>query len=111
LPVITGKPAGDDLREGKRTLLLAYGLRAADRQRYTRAAKLLRGAIGNPQVQHDTVTKVRELLIDLGAVAEVETRIAELTDSALASMHSTDLDEPARSRLIELAAQATSRTS
>jgi geranylgeranyl diphosphate synthase type I len=110
-PVVTGKPAGDDLREGKRTLLLAYGLRAADRQRYTRAAKLLRGAIGNPHVQHDTVTQVRELLIELGAVAEVESRITELTDSALASLQSTDLDEPARARLIELAAQATSRTS
>jgi geranylgeranyl diphosphate synthase type I len=110
-PVVTGKPAGDDLREGKRTLLLAYGLRAADRHRHTKAATLLRGAIGNPQVQHDTVTQVRELLIDLGAVAEVESRIGELTDSALASMQSTDLDEPARSRLIELAAQATSRTS
>src|SRR5918997_2805159 len=110
-PEVTGKPAGDDLREGKRTLLLACGLRAADGQRHTKAAKLLRGAIGNPQVQHDTVTKVPEQLIELGAVAEVENRIAELTDSALANLHSADLDEPARSRLIELAAQATSRTS
>src|ERR687894_71180 len=110
-PVVTGKPAGDDLREGKRTLLLACGLRAADRHRKMKAAKLLRAAIGNSQVQHDTVTKVRELLIDLGAVAEVENRIAELTDSALANLHSADLAEPARARLIELAAQATSRTS
>ena len=110
-PVVTGKPAGDDLREGKRTLLLAYGLRAAERQRKMTAAELLRGAIGNPQVQHDTVTEVRELLIELGAVAEVESRIAELTNSALASLHSAELDEPARARLIELAAQATARTS
>src|ERR687894_275935 len=52
-PVVTGKPAGDDLREGKRTLLLACGLRAADRHRKMKAAKLLRAAIGNSQVQHD----------------------------------------------------------
>ncbi len=110
-PEVTGKPAGDDLREGKRTLLLAYGLRAADGQGKIKAAELLRGAIGNPQVQHDTVTEVRELLIELGAVAEVESRITELTDSALASLHNADLAEPARARLIELAAQATSRTS
>ncbi|HKR51057.1 MAG TPA: polyprenyl synthetase family protein, partial [Pseudonocardiaceae bacterium] len=76
-PVITGKPAGDDLREGKRTLLLAYGLRAADGQRHA-AADLLRGAIGNPHVEEDTVTAIRELLIELGAVAEVERRITEL---------------------------------
>src|ERR671917_1319171 len=110
-PVVTGKPAGDDLREGKRTLLLAYGLCNADKLRRTKAAKLLRGAIGNPQVQHDTVAEVRELLIELGAVIEVESRITELTDSALASLHSADLDEPAGARLIELAAQATARSS
>ena len=110
-PLVTGKPAGDDLREGKRTLLLAYGLRAADEQRHTTAADLLRGAIGDPQVRQGTVTAVRELLIELGAVAEVERRITGLTNSALASLCLADLAEPARARLIELATQATRRTS
>ena len=108
-PVVTGKPVGDDLREGKRTLLLAYGLRAADGQRNTAAADLLRGAIGDPQVDADTVTEIRELLIDLGAVAEVEDRITELTKSALDSLCAADLAEPAGARLAELAAQATCR--
>ncbi len=108
-PVVTGKPAGDDLREGKRTLLLAYGLRAADGQRHTAAADLLRGAIGDPQVDADTVTEIRELLIELGAVAEVERRITELTKSALASLCGADLAQPAGARLTELAAQATRR--
>jgi geranylgeranyl diphosphate synthase, type I len=110
-PLVTGKPAGDDIREGKRTLLLAYGLRAADEQRHTTAADLLRSAIGDPQVQQDTVSEIRELLIELGAVAEVERRITGLTDSALASLCLADLAEPARARLIELAATATRRTS
>ncbi len=110
-PLVTGKPAGDDLREGKRTLLLAYGLRAADEQRHTTAADLLRGAIGDPQVQLDTVTEIRELLIELGAVAEVERRITGLTSSALDSLRAADVAEPARTRLIELAAKAAHRTS
>jgi geranylgeranyl diphosphate synthase, type I len=108
-PLITGKPAGDDLREGKRTLLLAYGLRAADEKRQTGAADLLRGAIGNPQLDQDTVTKVRDVLIEIGAVAEVERRITTLTDSALRSLAAAELPEPASSRLIELAARATCR--
>ena len=108
-PSITGKPAGDDLREGKRTLLLAYGLRAADEKRQTGAAEVLRSAIGNPQVKADTVTNVRELLIEIGAVAEVERRISTLTDSALRHLGTADLDEPAGTRLAELAAQATCR--
>jgi geranylgeranyl diphosphate synthase type I len=110
-PGVTGKPAGDDLREGKRTLLLAYGLRTADQQRRTPAADLLRSAIGDPQVDEDTVTAVRELLVELGAVAQVERRITELTDSALSGLCRADLAEPARAQLIELAEQATSRTS
>ncbi|HKR50853.1 MAG TPA: polyprenyl synthetase family protein, partial [Pseudonocardiaceae bacterium] len=108
-PVITGKPAGDDLREGKRALLLAYGLRAADRQ-HPAAADLLRGAIGDPHVDEDTVTTIRELLLELGAVAEVERRITELTDSALAELCTADLAEPASAQLTELATQATCRT-
>jgi geranylgeranyl diphosphate synthase type I len=108
-PGVTGKPAGDDLREGKRTLLLACGLRAADEKRPPGAADLLRSAIGNPQVDDDTVTKVRELLIEIGAVAEVEQRITTLTDSALRVLCAADLAEPAGTRLSELAAQATCR--
>jgi geranylgeranyl diphosphate synthase, type I len=108
-PSITGKPAGDDLREGKRTVLLAYGLRAAEEKRRTGAAEVLRSAIGNPRLTEDTITDVRELLIEVGAVAEVERRISALTDSALRNLGATDLDEPAGTRLAELAAQATCR--
>jgi geranylgeranyl diphosphate synthase, type I len=108
-PRVTGKPAGDDLREGKRTLLLAYGLRTADEKRPTGAADLLRGAIGNPELDEDTVTKVRDLLIEIGAVAEVEQQITTLTDSALRVLRAADLAEPAGMRLSELAAQATRR--
>jgi geranylgeranyl diphosphate synthase, type I len=108
-PGVTGKPAGDDLREGKRTLLLAYGLRTADGQRRTADVALLRGAIGDPGLDEDTVTAVRALLVDLGAVAEVEDRITELTDSALAGLGTAEVAEPARTRLTELATQVTRR--
>ena len=110
-PAVTGKPAGDDLREGKRTLLLACGLRTADEQRRTAAAELLRGAIGDPGVDEDTVTAVQNVLVELGAVAEVERRITALTDSALVSLRGADLSAPVDLRLQELAAQATVRSS
>jgi geranylgeranyl diphosphate synthase, type I len=108
-PAITGKPAGEDLREGKRTLLLAYGLRAADENRQSAAAARLRRAIGNRHAGEDTVTKIRELLVDLGAVAQVERRISMLVDSALCALRTVDIDEPAGTRLDELAAKATYR--
>ncbi|MGH3871055.1 MAG: polyprenyl synthetase family protein [Pseudonocardiaceae bacterium] len=108
-PAVTGKPAGDDLREGKRTLLLAYGLHTADERSNSAAAELLRSAIGDRHLDADTVTEIRELLIELGAVADVEHRITQLTNSALASLCTADLAEPAGTRLTELAAQATCR--
>lgn len=110
-PEVTGKPAGDDLREGKRTLLLACGLRTAEQEGHPAAATLLRGAIGDPHVTRSTVTAVREVLVELGAVAAIERRISELTDSALNSLQTVELAEPARTRLTDLATQATRRTS
>ena len=60
-------------------------------------------------MDESTVTEIRELLIELGAVAEVERRISTLTNSALDSLCTADLADPAGARLTELAAQATCR--
>jgi geranylgeranyl diphosphate synthase type I len=104
-PAVTGKPAGDDLREGKRTLLLALGLRQA---RPVDAA-VLRERIGQPDLTDDDVTRVRTVLVDSGAVAAVEQRIAELTGSALAALDTAPIAPVAAHRLADLAVSATRR--
>ncbi len=105
-PAITGKPAGDDLREGKRTLLVALGL---DRAGAAEAARL-RGAIGRADLTESDVAGVRALLVEVGAVDAVEQRITELTDSAMDALHATPVAEPAATRLAELAVSVTKRT-
>lgn len=110
-PEITGKPAGDDLREGKRTLLLASGLRAADEHGSNAAADTLRAAIGRSDLGPDDVDTARQLLVELGAVHHVECRIEQLTGSALQTLRAADVVEPAATRLAELAVLATSRRS
>ena len=77
---VTGKPAGDDLREGKRTLLVALGLRYAERAGRHTDADLLRAALGDPDLTQATIERVRELLVEVGAVDELERRIEKLTD-------------------------------
>lgn len=73
-PESTGKPVGDDLREGKRTELIAYGLfRSAPEQ-----AQELETMLGNPHLDDQQVTRAREILISSGAVAAVEAEISEL---------------------------------
>ena len=108
-PAVTGKPAGDDLREGKRTLLLACGLRAAADRGARHAADVLRTAIGDPDVRPGTVDEVRGLLVELGAVRQVECRITELTESALEVLEGADVAAPAADRLAELAVLTTCR--
>jgi geranylgeranyl diphosphate synthase type I len=106
---VTGKPAGDDLREGKRTLLMALGLDYATRAGRAADADVLRGALGDPGLGQDTLTRVRELLSDLGAVSELERRIDTLRTSALAALDAAGLAEPGVTRLRDLAIAATRR--
>jgi len=108
-PEVTGKPAGDDLREGKRTLLVALGLGYAERDGRHPDAQMLRGALGDPDLTPETIDRVRELLVEVGAVAELERRIDALTTSALAALTGAGLGEPGVTRLADLAVAATRR--
>ncbi|WP_007026527.1 polyprenyl synthetase family protein, partial [Saccharomonospora iraqiensis] len=85
-PSVTGKPAGDDLREGKRTLLLALGLAYAEEQGRTGDRKVIAEAVGDPALTDAEVDDVRQALTDVGAVAEVERRIEQLAAGALRSL-------------------------
>ncbi|WP_285502220.1 polyprenyl synthetase family protein [Actinokineospora sp. NBRC 105648] len=108
---VTGKPAGDDLREGKRTLLMSVGLRRADAAGRATEARLLRTALGNDSLDSATVERAREILVDVGAVAEVEAKIEQLTGTALTALRTVELAEPAGAVLDGLAVTATRRTS
>lgn len=108
-PAETGKPAGDDLREGKRTLLMALALDAARRSGRTAAIEALTAALGNQDLDVSTLERAREVLHDLGAVAEVERRIEQLTESGLAALRGVEVTPPADTALVELAHAATRR--
>ena len=108
-PAVTGKPAGDDLREGKRTLLVALARRHHD----PAAAAPIEQALGKQDLTPAEVDAARSALVDLGVVAQVEERIDTLTASALDALDSgdaVDLHPDARERLTALAVAATRRT-
>ncbi|MGH3517858.1 MAG: polyprenyl synthetase family protein [Haloechinothrix sp.] len=108
-PDVTGKPAGDDLREGKRTFLAARGLLRARERGMTAAERAIGEAIGDTTMTEDRLAQVRTALVEVGAVDDVEHRITELTDTALASLRDAHLAEPAAGKLTELAFAATKR--
>ncbi|MEU6697125.1 polyprenyl synthetase family protein [Pseudonocardia sp. NPDC046786] len=108
-PRVTGKPAGDDLREGKRTLLVAAALQRAEQRGDRSAQEVITGALGDPGLAGEALDRVRSVLSELGAVQVVEQRIAALTGSALDALDAAPVLEPARARLFELAERATRR--
>ncbi|MCW2577120.1 MAG: idsA, partial [Modestobacter sp.] len=77
-PAVTGKSADDDLREGKRTLLVALTEESADGA----GRALLAEALGNSAAGTDELDGVRTLMTRTGALARVEERIAEQTGRA-----------------------------
>ncbi|MFD5827215.1 polyprenyl synthetase family protein [Lentzea sp. NPDC060358] len=105
---VTGKPVGEDLREGKRTPLMSIALsRAQDRPA---AQRLLRRCLETGAVSDRTVDEVRSLLIELGAVAAVEEHIDRLAVSGLAALDRAVIDDEARHELVRLANRAVART-
>ena len=77
----TGKSAMDDLREGKRTLLIRHGLARANEAQ----AAVMHAALGNPDVTARQHAAVKQILIDTGSRAYV-TRQAK---AAARRAHST----------------------
>ncbi|WP_227837191.1 polyprenyl synthetase family protein [Nocardia aurantia] len=106
-PAVTGKPSGDDLREGKRTVLIAEALQRADRTDPA-AADLLRTSLGT-DLAPDEVTRLRTLIARLGAVDAVEQRITTLTDRGLAALDRSATTPAAKQHLRTMAVAATSR--
>ena len=105
-PAETGKPAGDDLREGKRTVLIATAMsRATPAQ-----ASQIRRHLGDPGLDATGVATLREVIAETGALEHAETLILELTDQALASLDAVSLAPPSPEVLTGLAYAATRRS-
>ncbi|CAG7580853.1 polyprenyl synthetase family protein [Rhodococcus opacus] len=106
-PAVTGKPSGDDLRAGKRTVLFAMSLQRADAEDPA-AAELLREGIGTDLSDSDVDT-LRTTITSLGAVADVEKQIEELVENALSTLAASTATAEARQQLTEMAVAATRR--
>jgi geranylgeranyl diphosphate synthase, type I len=98
-PQVTGKPAGDDLREGKRTMLVAI----ARRRLPGGAARLLDELLGDPELDAGQISMLQETIRDSGAVAQLEQVMARSIEDALASIRDAALSRAAKDELTKLA--------
>jgi geranylgeranyl diphosphate synthase type I len=95
---VTGKPVGDDLREGKPTPLLAIATARA-----TPAQRRTLGDVGEPALTADDVAAIQQVLVDTGAVDELEERITVLVQHAVAALAVAPITDEARVALADLA--------
>lgn len=104
-PEQTGKPAGDDFREGKRTVLIAETLRLATEPQ----ARELRALLGDPHLSELEVARLRELITSSGALQACEERIASYAAEAQEALESSELTDEAHTALAELVTATTKR--
>jgi len=95
---VTGKPVGEDLREGKPTLLYAMAVEQASE---ADAAVLAR--YGAADLDEDEVAALQDVLLSSGAVETVEGNIDRLVAEAVEAIDGAGLAGEAHEALVELA--------
>jgi geranylgeranyl diphosphate synthase type I len=104
-PKVTGKPAGDDLREGKRTVLVAHAYAHAG----DAGQKLLLQRLGDPGLDETGISELQQVIVESGAREAVESMINEYHERALKALHDTEISEEGRAGLTALAEAAVRR--
>ncbi|PPF86937.1 geranylgeranyl pyrophosphate synthase [Subtercola sp. Z020] len=101
----TGKPSGDDLREGKRTVLVAL-----TRQTLSAGSRrIFDEMLGDPDLTPEQIATLQATIVSSGAADRVEALIAGHVDDALAALAAAPLAEPAKIELAALARRITQR--
>ena len=96
--VVTGKPVGDDLREGKPTPLMAIAIERADSEQ-----RAVLAGVGRADLADDEVLGIQKVLIETGALAELEADIDRLAEQALRALGTVSICPAARQGLEDLA--------
>jgi len=104
-PKVTGKPAGDDLREGKRTVLVAHAYAHAG----DAGQKLLLQRLGDPGLDEAGISELQRVIVESGAREAVESMINEYHERALKALHDTEISEEGRAGLTAMAEAAVRR--
>ena len=105
-PELTGKPAGDDLREGKRTVLIAMTIEALTEV----DKKELLSHLGHQEISSTKIEELRALIAQSGAVEKVENLIEKLTSQSLAAIEDPSIHPSSREFLTYIALSAVKRS-
>lgn len=102
---VTGKPSGDDLREGKRTVLIALARERLDAAALGTVDRLL----GRSDLTPEQISSLQQTIIDSAAVDRVETLIQQNVAQALAALAGSRLEASVVEALTDFAGTVTRR--
>ncbi|HEY3239963.1 MAG TPA: polyprenyl synthetase family protein [Acidimicrobiia bacterium] len=97
-PAVTGKPVGEDLRDGKPTPLLAIATARAGAR-----GRALLDRVGAGDLTDAEVADLQALLVETGAREETERQVEVLVTEAVGALDESALTPEARHALTELA--------
>ena len=106
-PSVTGKPAGDDLREGKRTVLIAL----AQRELADSDVSTMDELLGSANLDEAAIVLLRDMLVSSGAVDQIENLITQQVHIARNALERSQFSADTAGELLALAEGVTQRIS
>jgi geranylgeranyl diphosphate synthase type I len=98
-PQVTGKPAGDDLREGKRTVLVGLTRETLDGA----VGRVFDEMLSSRELNDDQIKFLQQSIVGCGALKKTEAMIEDLGTESLRLLETIEMDGEAKSSLRELA--------
>ncbi|MDX3852383.1 polyprenyl synthetase family protein [Streptomyces sp. AK02-01A] len=98
-PHRTGKPSGEDIREGKLTYLVSFARARAESNGDAASLAVLENALGDASLSEEGLDRVRHVLDATGARAVVENKIDRLVTRATRHLAAASVEPVAGRRL------------
>ena len=102
-----GKNAGDDLREGKRTVLVALTRQSLS----SGSGQIFDEMLAQRDLTAEQIAFLQQTIVGSGALTKTERMIEELAEESLAALELLQLDSFAKAQLRELALKVINRAS
>ena len=104
-PSVTGKPAGDDLREGKRTVLVGLTLECVP----SSVSKIFNELLMAGEIEEEQLDFMRRTITDSGSLAKTERLIEEHSNRAIEALANLEVTGQARKMLSYLTEKVINR--
>jgi geranylgeranyl diphosphate synthase type I len=104
-PAVTGKPAGDDLREGKRTVLVGLTRESLNPS----VARVFDEMLTSRSLNAEQIQFLQQTMIGCGAVAKTERMIEDLANQSLEALSELEISEAGKAQLRVLALKVINR--